>query len=202
MAQQHALIFEMAAREATKAWRSTPMLARTYHAKVQAVVEVACGAAPQALAALLMDIAGPSFTSLAAAGKVDPERAARLCESVVVAALADSAPRAERAAQCEDQSAPRRANARLQALQECLRDWLACEGPANWEGELCRIDRLIERDDPQLASRLGLIAPMPAVLAVCTVALEAMDAGYPLRGAARAGAQTEPEVPQSAEEPI
>jgi hypothetical protein len=173
MAQQHGDLFDMAFREAQKAWHRTPMLARTRAAKAKDLVQVLSSKDTSAIARLLSDIAGPSFSAAAVTIGIDAQKAAQLGELVVQMALIDlgdaSPSEKDPAAQvCID----------LAALQQHLRDWVG-HGATSPDCELGKVDRLL---GGQPAVRLALVSPLASALGVSLVVAKALSAGFPLAG--------------------
>lgn len=173
MTQQHGDLFTMAFQEAQKAWHRTPMLARTRAAKAQDLVHVLSSKNAPAIARLLADIAGPSFSAAAVTIGIDAQKAAQLGELVVNMALIDLAD-----ASPSEKDPATQACINLAALQQHLRDWVA-HGATAPDSELGKVDRLL---GGQPAVRLALVSPLASALGVSLVVATALAAGYPLTG--------------------
>jgi hypothetical protein len=181
MAEEHGRLFDLAFREAQKAWHATPMLARTQADKARALVQVVNEGHAHELSTFLAEVAGPSFASSAVSHGVDAEKVGKLGKALVHMALLDR-PRPQRSGGSVDVDSARAAVAALGVLKDQLRGWVAHGCQADMP-ELWKVDQLVKG---KAEARLSLAAPLAPALGVCLVVAQAMAAGYPLCGAAAA----------------
>lgn len=176
-------MFDMAFREAQKAWHRTPMLARTRIATALNLVDVVNSGKGASIATFLGEMAGSAFSSAALTLGLDAAKATSLGQLLIHMAILDR-PISPVAGDGSDGERAKGAAHALRELAQQLRTWVA-EGNSGHPGtNLGRVDELMGR---RPEARLALTAPFASALAVSVMVADAVAANYPLQ-AAHAGA--------------
>ena len=158
--------FDMAAREALKAWRTTALLSRVRHERVDSLRQSFGSGDACSISGFLTEVAGTPFDGYAILAGADGGSLMKLARITMKSLCKDLFPAPDDDAILDS----------LATIYARTRQWIVAGRFSNCSEDLVRFAELMG-DDP--SARLGLMAPYSPAIAITQFITRASKAKYP-----------------------